>query len=263
MSNHTLINLKGRFPFRLATTSYILHEAIMPNLRLLGPLFDEIELVLFDSCGPDNLPAEADIVEMASLGNELRYSYNIHLPTDVLLGSADDRIRRHACETMLRYYKRTRTLKPTSYILHLERNPEDSRDIEDLVSWRQFLRFSLSWLLDRGMPRQMIAVENIDYPFSWVDILVEEFDLKVCLDLGHLILQGLNLPVAFNRYQERIIMMHLHGVGHRDHQGISLIPDPEWQEISQILRHFDGGLSLEVFSLDNLQTSLMRMEELL
>jgi len=108
----------------------------------------------------------------------------------------------------------------------------------------------------------MTAVENIGYPFSWIDLLVEEFDLKVCLDLGHLIMQGTNLPLAFNRYQDRISMMHLHGVGERDHLGLAWIPDDDWLAVTQIIRTFRGGLSLEVFSVADLRVSLLRMAEL-
>ena len=262
MIDDALINLKDRFPFRLATTSYILPEAIMPNLRLLGPLFDEVELVLFDSRHPDDLPTTAAITEMAALARELRFTYNVHLPKDIHLGSLDDSERRQACETILRYYEHTRALDPTAYILHLERNPNDGDGPASMSTWRDLLRKSLAWLLDRGLPREITAIENIDYPFSWVDILVDEFKLKICLDLGHLIMQEAHLPLAFNRYQERASMMHLHGIGSRDHQAITLIPHDVWIDVSQILRHFHGGLSLEVFSLRDLRDSLTRMAEL-
>ena len=263
MNDDGLICLKGQFAFRLATTSYIVPETIVPNLRLLGPLFDEVELVLFDSAGAENLPSVEAITEMAAIGCDLGYTYNVHLPTDIFLGSADDRDRWHARETILQYYERTLPLNPTSYILHFEKNPETDGSVENLSAWRHFLRSSVAWLLDQGIPREMIAVENIDYPFSWVDLLVEEFDLKVCLDLGHLIVQKANIPAAYNRYGERITMMHLHGSSHRDHQSVSLIDHDQWQEIGQILRDFRGGLSIEVFSLENLRSSLQRMAELI
>jgi len=262
MTNDVLTNLKGRFPFRLAATSYILPDAIIPNLRFLGPAFDEIELVLFDSRQGDNLPTEVEIGKMAALSRDLHFTYNVHLPTDLFLGSADRQERREACETILRFYERTLPLDPTAYILHFEGEPGDHPQPEELAEWRHNLRTSLEWLLDHGFNRDLAALENLSYPFSWVDILADEFNLNICLDLGHLLLQNANLLAAFNRYQERITMMHLHGVGHRDHQALSFIPHDEWQAIGQILRHFRGGLSLEVFSLDDLQASLARMAEL-
>jgi sugar phosphate isomerase/epimerase len=105
-------------------------------------------------------------------------------------------------------------------------------------------------------------MENIDYPFSWVDILAEEFGLKICLDLGHLILQKANITKSYNRYQDRVTMMHLHGIGHRDHKALTLIPHDDWLAITGVLNQFRGGLSIEVFSLEDLRLSLNRMAEI-
>lgn len=259
MTDNALINLKGRFPFRLSTTSYILPDAIMPNIRFLGPFFDEIELLFFDSSHPGNLPSETDIDEMAVLGKAQGITYNVHLPTDIFLGSADTADRLDACKTIIRFYERTLALNPTAYILHFERPPGDGNDIAELADWRRYLRSSIAWLLDHGLERERVAVENIDYPFSWIDILADEFELKICLDLGHLIRQKANLSITFNRYQERVTMMHLHGINHKDHKALTFIPDEDWLAITQILRHFHGGLSLEVFSLEDLRDSLPRM----
>lgn len=263
MTTNVLPNLKGRFPFRLATTSYILPDAIMPNLRFLGPYVDEVELILFESRHESDLPSAAEIRQMADLGRDLNFSYNVHLPTDIFLGSASFQERRDACETLLRFYEGTRALDPTAYILHFEGEPADiPLKPGDLADWRANLRASVEWLLDQGLDRKSIALENIGYPFGWIDILAEEFGLNICLDLGHLMLQKVNLMASFHRYEDRVTMMHLHGVGSRDHQALSLIPNDEWQAVSQILRHFRGGLSLEVFSLGALQASMVRMEEL-
>lgn len=235
----------------------------MPNLRFLGPLLDEIELVLFDSQEGDNLPTEVEIADMASLSRDLQFTYNVHLPTDLFLGSADPVERRQACETLIRFYERTLALDPTAYILHFEGEPPGAPPKpEALAEWRRHLRASLEWFLDHGISRDRVALENLSYPFTWVDILADEFGLNFCLDLGHLLLQNENLLATFHRYQARTTMMHLHGVGHRDHQALSFIPDDDWQTVSQILRHFRGGLSLEIFSLEDLQVSLARMENL-
>ena len=235
----------------------------MPNLRFLGPYVDEIELVLFDSRQEGSLPSKAEIQEMAVLSRDLEFSYNVHLPTDIFLGSSNSRERRDACETLLRFYEGTLALDPTACVLHFEGEPPGAPPkMEELAEWRRHLRASLEWLLDHGFNRNGMALENLSYPFAWVDILAEEFGLNICLDLGHLLLQKMNLMAAFHRYQERTTMMHLHGVGSRDHQALSFIPHDDWQDVSQILRHFRGGLSLEVFSLEDLQASLVRMEEL-
>jgi len=112
----SLPSLKGRCPFRLGTTSYILPDAIVPNVRFTGPFVDEVELVLFESRFEDNLPTPKVIEELHGLAREYDLSYNVHLPTDVFLGHPDAGMRRQACDTILSFYGRTLPLRPTSYL---------------------------------------------------------------------------------------------------------------------------------------------------
>jgi hypothetical protein len=59
-------------------------------------------------------------------------------------------------------------------------------------------------------------------------------------------------------------MIHLHGVEEgRDHRLLAGIPDREWGMVASFLKDFRGGLSLEVFSLEDLHRSLTKMEALL
>ena len=63
ISSPILPDLMGRVPFRLGTTYYILPDAILPNVRFLAPLLDEIELVLQINGkmrGALRVPANAD-----------------------------------------------------------------------------------------------------------------------------------------------------------------------------------------------------------
>jgi sugar phosphate isomerase/epimerase len=230
----------------------------MPNLRFLGPLFDEIEIVLFDSRHPESLPTEAEIAEIAVLGRELGITCNVHLPIDVYLGSADTKERLDACDTILQYYERTLPLGPSAYILHLEQDGGNT-GIDELADWRRRLRLSLEGLMNRGVKPENVAVENLDYPFPWVDILVEEYGMTYCLDIGHFLKQDVNLSTTFNQYGDRTAMIHLHG---KDHQALTAIPDPDWLAVTETLRRYRGGLSLEVFSLEALRDSLTRMAEL-
>lgn len=262
MTDDALLHLKGRFPFRLGTTSYILPEGILPNLRFLGPHLDEVELVLFESQGEDNLPSPEDTGVMARLGREMDLTFNVHLPTDLYLGSEDFGERRQACETLLRFYERTLPLNPTAYILHFERQATDGSDISELAHWRRRLRSSLELLLEGGLRPDLCALENLSYPFPWVDILAEEYGLNVCLDVGHLLQQDADPTFFFNRYAGRIAMVHLHGVRGRDHQALTEIPHREWLAIADFLRTYRGGVSLEVFSLADLRVSLEKMAEI-
>jgi hypothetical protein len=65
-------------------------------------------------------------------------------------------------------------------------------------------------------------------------------------------------------YGDRTVMIHLHGVeAGRDHRSLAGIPDREWRIITAFLKDYQGGLSIEVFSREDLHRSLTRMEETL
>ena len=264
ISSPILPDLKGRFPFRLGTTSYIIPDAILPNVRFLAPWVDEIELVLFESGRDDNLPSGEDISALAALAGEHRLTYNVHLPTDVLLGHPDAGIRAAACATIMRFYERTRSLPPTAYCLHLEKDRRREMTPDTVGAWLTNLLYSLEHLFEAGLPPSLVAVENIDYTFRWIYPLIRDLDLPICLDLGHLLIQGEDVETYLHLYGDRTVMIHLHGVeAGRDHRSLAGIPDREWRIITAFLKDYQGGLSIEVFSREDLHRSLTRMEEML
>jgi len=259
----TLPALKGRFPFRLGTTSYILPDAMAPNVRFTGPFVDEVELVLFESRFADNLPTSKEIEELNNLAREYDLTYNVHLPTDTFLGHPDSETRRQACDTILSFYERTLPLHPTLYVLHLEKNPPGDTKHLNTPDWLGNLLSSLEYLLERGMQRSLIGVENIDYPFRWIYPLIRELGLNICLDIGHLLVQQEDLTPYIEAYGDEIAMVHLHGVaGQKDHRSLLEISHDNWRIISDFLTNYRGGVSLEVFSLEDLTASMEKMSTL-
>jgi hypothetical protein len=67
-------------------TSYVLPDHILPNVEYLGPIVDDVELVLFetDEYG-SNLPGPAEIARLLELAAEHDLSYTVHLPLDLRL----------------------------------------------------------------------------------------------------------------------------------------------------------------------------------
>jgi sugar phosphate isomerase/epimerase len=257
-----LPELKGSFPFRLSSTSYILPAPILPNVRFLGPYLDEVELVLFESHGEENLPSREDLRELHRLGREMDLTYNVHLPTDVFLGDPDPIVRRKGCSTLARYYHATRCLEPTAYILHLDRRGADGEVIPDRESFLPFFQESLEELANLDIDPGPVAVENLDYPLQWIAPLVESAGMSLCLDLGHLLFYGFEVEQYLREYLERTSMIHLHGVlNGRDHRGADAVPAEAWESILRFLGRYSGGVSLEVFSLEDLRASMARLED--
>ncbi len=258
-----LPRLKGAFSFRLATTSYILHAGVLPNLHFLGPYLDEVELVLFESGREENLPSPGEIQSMVRVARRLGIRFNVHLPTDVFLGDPDIGVRRKACDTILRFYHRTGPLEPTVYVLHLDRARKDAMTSVERRGWLDRLNASVDLLVAEGLEPGRVAIENLDYPLEWVMPLIEETGMRCCLDVGHLIRYGFNLRSYFEAYLGRTSMVHLHGVRNGvDHCSLDVISDRDWQVINQTLKAFRGGVSVEVFSIEDLISSLRRFEKL-
>ncbi len=255
--------LKRRFSFRLATTSYIFPAEILPNIRCLGQYFDELELVLFESGQEDNLPTPGEIREMGCLASDLDLTYNVHLPADLFFGDPDPALRRKFCETAFSFYERTLPLAPTAYILHLDSRKADETVEPDRSAWRDRVGESLQAMQMKGIELRRVAVENLEYPLQRISSFAEAFDMSFCLDIGHLLRYGHDVAEQMASFLKMCSVVHLHGVDNgKDHTGLDHIPPAEWGVICKALEEYDGSLSLEVFSLDDLAVSLNRMQEI-
>ena len=246
---------KGRYPFTLAAPSFIYPADYVTNVRLLAPYLDEIELLFFDSASPGDLPDEALVQELAVLADDSDLTYNIHLPTDIDLGSQDAAIRQKATDTVKNIIAQTQVLEPSTYTLHLPFNA--AADSCGVRSRRKRLCNSMARLLSDGLDSRKITIENLQYPFEWADEIITAFDFSVCLDCGHLFLMGIKPESIFNRYANRITTLHLHGVANgQDHLSLDRLTDSHLASLIHILKRFNGVVSVEVFSFAHLQTSL-------
>ncbi len=257
--------MKHKFPFRLGTTSYIIPEAILPNIRFLGPYVDEVELVLFESEGEHSLPSPAEIGEMRALAAEFDLVYNVHLPSDVFLGDEDPVLRDRFQQTVLRFIHGTSPLNPTVFILHCESSNADHRTDTDPDAWIDRIAESLEKLVRDGVDPQRIALENLEYVPEKILPLAEHFGMSLCIDIGHLLRFGHSLSDRILPLLARSSMVHLHGVRDgRDHLGTRWIIPETWDRIHRaLMESFTGGVSLEVFSIEELIPSLLRMQTML
>src|SRR4030067_3105465 len=111
---------KGMFPFKLATTSYIYPDHIIPNVTTLAPFLDEVELVLFESEGQDNYPDEVELRNLMNFCLNGEVGFNVHLPVDIFLGDKKEEIRAKGISIIRRVAERTLCLNPSVYTLHFD-----------------------------------------------------------------------------------------------------------------------------------------------
>ena len=252
---------KKKFPFRIGTTSFIYPDHYAANVQKIAPFFDEIELLFFESRYPDSLPSQAVIRELQGLAAEHGVTYNIHLPSDVSLGDADTARRNHAVETIRRFMDRTRPLDPTTSTLHLVK-PEDVQTGTELRHWQDALCRSMESLISKEIRGSRISIETLLYPMDQIESVIREFQLSICLDIGHMILSGQDIGKTFDTWKDRTAIVHLHGVsGETDHHSLDRLASHHMAQVLAELRHFTGTVSLEVFSLINLYRSITFLEE--
>jgi sugar phosphate isomerase/epimerase len=253
---------KGKFPFRLGTTSFIYADGYIPNVKLLGPWLDEIELLFFESHAIDDFPSKAEIKELSRLADEHRITYNVHMPLDISPGHPDASIRRRSVQSVERLYELTAPLSPTTFTVHLPFHG-DARSTTDIAVWHERIHRSLEQIIQTGIPAGIVSIETLNYPIRWIEDIISEMHFSVCMDVGHLLVHDFDLSAFYRRYQKEIAIIHLHGVsGRRDHMALDQLATSDSVLIMRVLKQFSGSVSLEVFSFDNLQRSLSHLEKL-
>ena len=252
---------KNAFPFKIGTTSYIYPDNILPNVRHVGPYVDEIELLLFESTPKESLPTQQDIQALKTLSTELNFSFNVHLPIDIFLGSRSEKDRHHAVETLKWVIDLTAPITPTTHTLHLE-GDLPSYGKESIERWQDTVSDSLARLLSSGISAESISIETLSYPFQWVEMIINEFNLSVCIDLGHLLKRGVDAEKIYASHKDKVVIVHLHGVDKdHDHKPLDKLSRQQWAAVMKMLKQYNGVVSLEVFSFDHLVTSLKVLEE--
>jgi sugar phosphate isomerase/epimerase len=251
---------KDVFPFNIGTTSFIYPDDYVPNVKMLGPFLESIELLLFESRHTDALPSKQVIGELNGLAKDFNLTYNVHLPTDISISSRDPKQQRIAVETIIRVAQRVEPLNPTTLTLHVPYN-ETLPDADGVKRWQERVINNLRQIVAGGIPGQLISIENLDYPFEILDPVIGDLNLTICLDCGHLILQGDDIHTFFKTYAAKTAIIHLYGVTENHfHFALDRLPEKLRAPIMELLTNFKGTVSMEVFSYADLDASLKFME---
>lgn len=249
------ISLKHRYPFRVATTSFIYPDGYAANVKRLAPLVDEIELLFLER---GHLPGVGQIMELDDLAHSLDIGYNVHLPLDISLADASPGMRSQSRDIVCKALELVAPLNASTHTLHVAfQEPDDKPDT--VKAWQERAAKSLTLLLDR-FPQSVsgrLSVETLEYPPEWLYPVVTQLDLPVCLDAGHVIRFGYDLEKTLSLFAGRIAIFHLHGVaGAHDHRALSVLPAGFRSLLASALQDFRGSVSIEVFSYQDLMDSM-------
>ncbi|MFA7347953.1 MAG: cobamide remodeling phosphodiesterase CbiR [Desulfurivibrionaceae bacterium] len=248
---------KKRFPWRLGVTSCVLPADIMTNVRQLAPLVDDVQLLFFESAAKSRLPQPLDVRLLRDLAEAHSLTYTVHLPTDLALGAASRAGRQEGIGEILRLMAQLAPLGVQSFDLHLVREPDlpEAAWLDNLAAGLEELAGAL------GDEKRLVGVENIEYPFGLVAPLVAEYGFGVCLDLGHLVHYGHDVEEGLGLLSQ-VRHLHYHGVREgKDHQGLHDAGQAGMLGQRLAEAGYDGVVTLEMYSLEKLQTSLALLDE--
>lgn len=253
-------------PFRIGTTSYIIPDDILPNAHYLAGKVQDIQLVLFeldsDQC---NIPNASQVAELNQLALKFDLTYTVHLPLDLRL-AANPGEASISLQKARRVIEATRDLSPQAYIVHMDGKEErSSGDIKILKAWREQAVASLqhtAGFLEGNIKK--LAVENLEgYPVDFNDSVICQSGCSRCIDIGHLWLDGQDPLKFFPGRIDQTSVMHIHGIQERDHKSLMHIPKENLDTVFRSLleNNFTGVVTLEVFSEDDLRTSLQAITD--
>ncbi|MCG6893602.1 MAG: sugar phosphate isomerase/epimerase [Desulfobacteraceae bacterium] len=249
-----------RYPFRVATTSYVHPCGYAENVELLAGWVEEVEVVLFEG-SKEALPSEAEMETMAAVAKSASMRFHVHLPLNLRLGHPDRSEREASLRTLLRVAEWVRPLRPGFFVLHLEWDGPTLPGERDVRQWQRRVADSLRIVAKAGIDLRNCCVETLMYPPRWMTPVREEFGLPLCVDVGHMLLTGGDPCGFFLRHFEQVRTVHLYGPEPDGrHASLDRLPETTMDSVMEILRGFHGVVSLEVFDFSDLKTSIALLE---
>jgi hypothetical protein len=216
----------------LSVPSWVIPGTYAENLRFLENKKEirgvELLFFMYDDAIKCQFNSEWDEIR----GFRKRFTFTAHLP-ESLLPTHEDLIARLA--PLVRHF-----------VVHPDaENPADQTAL--LKSWAE--RYGAVFLMENVFKGKGIYYDG---------------DLTLCMDTGHLLLDGQSPSDFFKARQDRIEEIHLHGLDRKqsavdgrlaDHRRLRE-DDPWLLELIPLLRGYQGIVNLEVFSWEEVEAGM-------
>lgn len=163
------------------------------------------------------------IKKLLKLKEEYGISYSVHLPIwSIELASPNAVIRNASTRCATESIKRMEPLDPVAYVIHLtgalaaqfsriNLDPKIMRTVSGLLNVLAGLSVE-KILNDTKISPELLAVENVEFPFDATRRIVDKYGLSICFDTGHLLVgySGKETVHEFlNKHSDKIIEYHL------------------------------------------------------
>jgi adenosyl cobinamide kinase/adenosyl cobinamide phosphate guanylyltransferase/sugar phosphate isomerase/epimerase len=277
---HKVVKLEAGIPLilkekkwcgRIGTTSYVYPADILENVKRLIGMVQDIELVFFDHANESNLISADDLAKLQLLSYGRDLTFTVHFPLGLMLGGNKVE-QEEGLRSILKIWQLILPLNPINYILHLpivkSMVPTNKIELDDpeREKWLVQIEDSLIRILSQGFTSTLLCLENLSYPFYYLDELIEKYDLSICLDVGHLLRYGYSLSDFLAKYYDKIRVVHLHNsMEEQDHKGLISPLSNEYKYLLSYLaeKDYSGVLTLEVFNEQDFFTSYSLVKDYL
>jgi sugar phosphate isomerase/epimerase len=220
------------------------------------------------------------------LKDEFGHSYTAHLPLwSIELATFNTPVRKGSVESVVESIKLAEPLEPEYYVLHSTGSLagefsrlDFKREMVNVIctAMAGFSATSVEEILAKSEidPRR-IAVENVEFPFEITRAVIDEYDLSICFDTGHLLAKfsGDESVLDFYKtHKDRITELHLNDGTYREVEGVGVPDDhlalgtgdlPVREFMSELVKDdFNGPMIFEL-TTDEAKQSLQKIQEVI
>ncbi|MFW9839125.1 MAG: cobamide remodeling phosphodiesterase CbiR [Candidatus Thorarchaeota archaeon] len=178
---------------------------------------------------PGSISPES-INRLVELKEELGHSYTAHLPFwSVELATFNEHVRKGSVDSIIDAIELAKPLEPEAYVLHASGDlasgfstmKYDANLVQLIRTFLAgFTAASIEDIISRTEinPREL-AIENVDFPFTFLREVVDDLDTGICFDTAHLLaeMSGTESIMEFyTTHKDRISEIHLQDAARDD-----------------------------------------------
>lgn len=250
-------NYKNIFPFKISTTSYILHAKknnVIKNINYLKKSFNKIQLLFFGKNHLDIFLNPVTLQNLSKIKNESSIDYSIHLPIDLDLLNDSSKLTQDSLDTVYKIFDDTEHLNIKEYILHIDKNRNEVK-----LNKKNFDKFKkVCKSIKQKIPNpDFFYIENTNYDLTFFKDIILENGYSVCLDIGHIICFNHEFDPFINIFNNVINEIHIHGVKKgKDHLSLDKLDNKYIKSLINYLTIYKKSVTIEVFNRSNLIKSV-------
>ncbi len=274
-----ILPLPPSIPFKIGAPSMVYGNSVVENAKMLannGNGLNFTEILLFHTQTLHNIPTPREVLTLKEIQNRTSTNYTVHLPASLEIASKNREVREKSIRLILEILLRTSILQPAYFILHIPVTPPTlvavpghyfkSGSSQPWDDWTSRAMESLKTIQETVGEGSELLLENINYSPKFLEPFFKAGYGGFCLDVGHLLLGDENVLEVLEHFRDNIWEIHMHGVkGYSEHLSLDVLPRKSVVEWLSCLKRweFQGFINLEVFSPDDLKTSLKVISDIM